>query len=114
MSRPRIGINCRLLPERNSVVYKLDRRYVESVERAGGVPVLMPCFPSAPAARAFMADLQVMKDLVADPRVDLLEPLPHGDGQTVLREALLVADHNAYHLGQLVTVRRALGAWPRP
>ena len=58
MNRPRIGINCRLLPERNSVVYKLDRRYVESVERAGGVPVLMPCFPSAPAARAFMADLQ--------------------------------------------------------
>ena len=52
-----------------------------------------------------------MMDLVADPETDLLAPIPHGQGQTVLREALLVADHNAYHLGQLVTVRRLLGAW---
>jgi hypothetical protein len=49
--------------------------------------------------------------LVADPSVDLFARIPHGDGQTVLREALLVADHNAYHLGQLVLVRRLLGAW---
>jgi hypothetical protein len=60
----------------------------------------------------FRADLQAMCDLVADPRTDLFAPIPHGDGQTILREALLVADHNAYHLGQLVIVRRALGAWP--
>ena len=60
---------------------------------------------------AFRADLQSMKDLVADPGTDLLAPIPHGQGQTVLREALLVADHNGYHLGQLVTVRRLLGAW---
>lgn len=60
---------------------------------------------------AFQADLQAMQDLVADPKTDLFTPLPHGDGQTPLREALLVADHNAYHLGQLVTVRRLLGAW---
>jgi hypothetical protein len=60
----------------------------------------------------FRADLQAMCDLVADPATDLLAPLPHGQGQTILREALLVADHNAYHLGQLVLVRRALGAWP--
>jgi hypothetical protein len=60
---------------------------------------------------AFQADLQAMKDLVADPKTDLFTPLPHGQGQTILREALLVADHNAYHLGQLVTVRRLLGAW---
>jgi hypothetical protein len=52
-----------------------------------------------------------MRDLVADPATDLFTPLPHGEGQTVLREALLVADHNAYHLGQLVMVRRRLGAW---
>ena len=51
-------------------------------------------------------------DLVADPKTDLFAPIPHGQGQTILREALLVADHNAYHLGQLVTVRRLLGAWP--
>ncbi len=61
---------------------------------------------------AFRADLRAMQDLVADPRTDLFAPIPHGSGQTVLREALLVADHNAYHLGQLVVVRRALRAWP--
>jgi DinB family protein len=60
---------------------------------------------------AFQADLRAMQDLVADPSVDLFAPLPHGEGQTVLREALLVADHNAYHLGQLVLLRRALGTW---
>ena len=60
---------------------------------------------------AFRADSQAMQDLVADPGVDLFAPFPHGQGQTLLREALLVADHNAYHLGQLVTVRRLLGAW---
>ena len=60
---------------------------------------------------AFRADQKAMMDLVADPATDLFAPLPHGQGQTVLREALLVADHNAYHLGQLVTIRRLLGAW---
>ena len=60
---------------------------------------------------AFRADLRAMQDLVADPATDLFARIPHGDGQTVLREALLVADHNAYHLGQLVVVRRLLGAW---
>jgi uncharacterized damage-inducible protein DinB len=52
-----------------------------------------------------------MQDLVAQPATDLFAPLPHGDGQTALREALLVADHNAYHLGQMVVVRRLLGTW---
>jgi hypothetical protein len=61
---------------------------------------------------AFRADLKAMQDLVADPATDLFARIPHGDGQTVLREALLVADHNAYHLGQLVVVRWTLGAWP--
>jgi uncharacterized damage-inducible protein DinB len=56
-------------------------------------------------------DLQAMQDLVADPQTDLHAKLPWGDGQTILREALLVADHNAYHLGQIVMVRQALGAW---
>jgi hypothetical protein len=60
---------------------------------------------------SFRADLKAMMDLVADPRSDLFTPFPHGQGQTLLREALLVADHNSYHLGQLVTVRRLLGAW---
>jgi hypothetical protein len=64
------------------------------------------------SVQAFRADLQAMKDLVSDLKIDLVAPIPHGQGQTVLREALLVADHNSYHLGQLVTVRRLLGAWP--
>jgi hypothetical protein len=60
---------------------------------------------------AFRVDLRAMMDLVANPETDLFKPIPHGQGQTILREALLVADHNAYHLGQLVVVRRLLGAW---
>lgn len=56
----------------------------------------------------FRADLAEMRALVADPDVDLYARIPHGEGQTVLREALLVADHNAYHLGALVALRRAL------
>ena len=60
---------------------------------------------------SFRSDLKAMQDLVADPATDLFAPIPHGKGQTILREALLVADHNAYHLGQLVVIRRALGAW---
>lgn len=61
---------------------------------------------------AFRADLKAMQELVADPKTDLFAPIAHGKGQTVLRKALLVADHNAYHLGQLVVVRRLLGTWP--
>ena len=63
------------------------------------------------SVEAFRADLQAMHDLVADPSTSLFEPIEHGEGQTILREALLVADHNSYHLGQLVVVRRALGGW---
>ena len=59
----------------------------------------------------FRADRQALVDLIASPTVDLFAPIPGGDGQTLLKEALLVADHNAYHLGELVVVRRALGAW---
>jgi hypothetical protein len=60
---------------------------------------------------AFKADLDAMRILVNDPKSDLFARIPHGDGQTILREALLVADHNAYHLGQLVVLRRVVGAW---
>ena len=59
---------------------------------------------------SFREDLRAMETLVEAPSTDLYAPIPHGDGQTVLREALLVADHNAYHLGVLVTLRRALEA----
>ncbi len=67
----------------------------------------------ASSVKAFRADLEGMQRLVKDPSTDLFARIPHGDGQTILREALLVADHNAYHLGELVLVRRLLGAWPK-
>jgi hypothetical protein len=60
---------------------------------------------------SFRRDLKALRDLVADPATDLYAKIPWGDGQTILREALLTADHNAYHLGQIVSVRQALGAW---
>jgi hypothetical protein len=59
----------------------------------------------------FRKDLKAMQALVKNPKTDLLARLPWGDGQTVLREAFLVADHNAYHVGQIVMLRRILGAW---
>jgi hypothetical protein len=62
------------------------------------------------SVEAFRSDLRRMESLVEDPSTDLYARIPHGGGQTVLREALLVADHNSYHLGALVTLRRALEA----
>jgi hypothetical protein len=61
--------------------------------------------------RQFRRDFKAMQRLVANPKSDLFARIPWGDGQTVLREALLLADHNAYHLAQLVDARRLLGAW---
>jgi len=63
------------------------------------------------AVKSFRADLKRLADLVADESTDLFAKIPHGDGQTLLRQALLTADHNAYHLGEFVQVRRLLGAW---
>ncbi|MGA3131849.1 MAG: DinB family protein [Terracidiphilus sp.] len=63
------------------------------------------------SVRAFRRDLKAMCELVANPSTDLYARIPHGDDQTILREALLAADHNAYHLGELVLLRRLLGAW---
>jgi hypothetical protein len=66
------------------------------------------------SVQSFQHDLDDMVDLLKNPRTDLFAKIPHGDGQTILREALVLADHNAYHLGQLVDLRRALGSWPQP
>ncbi len=65
----------------------------------------------ANSVKAFRDDLAAMCRLVQRESTDLYEPLAWGDGQTILREALLIADHNAYHLGEMVLVRRLLGAW---
>lgn len=60
---------------------------------------------------AFHRDLTALQELAADPGADLFANIPHGSGQTYLRELILAIDHNAYHVGELVTIRRMLGAW---
>ena len=63
------------------------------------------------SVQSFRADLKAMVALAENESVDLLARIPHGEGQTILREALVLADHNAYHLGELLLLRRLLGAW---
>lgn len=63
------------------------------------------------SVKAFHHDLAAMRKLVADPKSDLFTPFAHGEGQTLLREAMQMADHNAYHVGELIFLRRLLGAW---
>ena len=63
------------------------------------------------SAEAFRVGLKEIAAMVADPSADVLAVIPHCDGKTLLREVLLLADHNSYHLGQLIEIRRALGAW---
>ena|SRR5204863_4022437 len=60
---------------------------------------------------AFKRDRKTLQKMTVDPGVNLGRKIPHGDGQTYLREILLVLDHNAYHVGELVQLRRLLGAW---
>ena len=71
--------------------------------------------PSAAAweksIKSFQNDLAAIKKLLSDPKIDLFAQIPWGEGQTILREAMLVADHNSHHLGQLIDVRRILGIW---
>jgi len=63
------------------------------------------------ALQAIADDRQQFLDLLANLATDLFTPLPHGDGQNILREALLIGDHNAYHIGEIILLRRLLGAW---
>jgi len=77
-----------------------------------------PKAPAPPTARAwnasvaaFRKDRRALKRLAANPRLDLSARIPHGDGQTYIREILLALDHNAYHVGELIVLRRLLGAW---
>ena len=88
-------------------------KYVEMAMEDYWPPSAAP--PSAKAWSASVAavrrDRTALKKLAADGKTDLFARIPHGSGQTYLRELLLVADHNAYHVGQLVALRRALGSW---
>jgi len=87
----------------------------KSPEWPGGYWPETPAPPNQKAwehsAQAFREHLEAMGKLVADESTDLFAKIPHGDGQTILREALVAADHNAYHLGELVVLRRLMGAW---
>ena len=65
----------------------------------------------AQSVTAYRADRDAFKALARDPAIDLFAKIPHGDGQTYIREILLVVDHGAYHVGQLVSLRRVLGHW---
>jgi hypothetical protein len=62
---------------------------------------------------AFRADLNAVEAIASDPQTDLTATIPHGDGQTVLRELLLVADHNAYHIGEFAILRQVMGTWKK-
>jgi len=64
------------------------------------------------SVKSLRRGIDAMVKLVTNRHTNLMAPLPHGSGQTILREALLLADHNSYHAGQLVQLRRLLGAWP--
>jgi hypothetical protein len=94
--------------------FSRDAKHVSPEWPAGYWPK-GPAPPNASAwsrtLRALREDLETMCALVEDKSTDLFAPIPHGSGQTIMREALLIADHNAYHLGELVLVRRLLGAW---
>ena len=97
-------------------IYEFSRNSKHvSPEWPGGYGPKTPAPPSAKAwdesLKSFSEDLGAMKKLVDNPKTNLFARIPHGTGQTILREALLIADHNAYHLGQVLAVRRLLGAW---
>ena len=64
------------------------------------------------SVEGFLADLEEVITLIQDSKLDLTAAIPHGEGRTYLRQVLLVADHNAYHLGQIVQARKLLGDWP--
>lgn len=76
-------------------------------------PSPAPPSPSAwdESIAQFRQDRSALQQLAADPSIELAAPIPHGSGQTYLRELVLAADHAAYHVGQLVLIRRLLGAW---
>ncbi|MGH9476951.1 MAG: DinB family protein [Terriglobales bacterium] len=102
------------LAQQDILEFTRDPRWVSPDFPKGYWPPT-PAPPSAAALarskKALASDLDAMIALVLDPARDLLAPLPHAPGKTLLREALVLADHNAYHLGQLVLLRRLLGAW---
>jgi hypothetical protein len=97
------------------LAFSRDRKHVSPKWPEGYWPKSVAP-PSAAAwngsIKKFRADLKTMENLVKNPKTDLFAKIPWGNGQTILRQALLVADHNAYHVAQMVDLRRLLGIWP--
>jgi hypothetical protein len=94
--------------------FSRDAKHVSPEWPAGYWPAT-PVPPNAQvwdkSLKSFEKNLAAMKKLVSNSKTDLFAKIPHGTGQTILREAILVADHNSYHLGQALAVRRILGIW---
>ncbi len=102
------------LAQEDILRYTLDASWVSPDFPAGYWPPATGELTEAAweaSVAAFFADLAAVIKLVEDQSLDLTSEIPHGEGRTYLREILLVADHNAYHLGQIVQTRKALGAW---
>lgn len=102
------------LAQEDILRYTLDAAWVSPPFPAGYWPPATEQLPEevwSASVSAFFADLAEVIKLAQDASVDLTAQLPHGEGRTYLRQILLVADHNAYHLGQLVQTRKALGDW---
>src|SRR5712691_8207325 len=100
--------------QRDILEYIRNPKYVSPEWPADYWPAAAPPTTGAwdKSARAFQADLKALEKLPADPATDLLTKVPTDpEGPTILHELLLVADHNVYHLGQLIVLRRLLGAW---
>ena len=102
------------LVQRDILDFTLDPKHVSPDWPSGYWPKNLAPADEAEweqTVKTFFHALQEMENLVSNPRTDLFARIPHGTGQTLLRQALLLIDHNSYHLGQLVLVRRLLGAW---
>ena len=102
------------LGQRDILDFALDPKHVSPDWPAGYWPKSLAPADDAQwekSVKTFFHDLREMENLVNNPRTDLFARIKHGTGQTMLRQALLLIDHNSYHLGQLVLVRRLLGAW---
>ena len=102
------------LAQRDIIDFALDPKHVSPDWPAGYWPKSLAPADDAEWEKSlgeFFRDLKEMEKLVSNPRTALFARIPHGTGQTFLRQILLLIDHNSYHLGQLVLVRRLLGAW---
>jgi len=102
------------IAQEDIVEFTLNPRHVSPEWPAGYWPARTSVVDEAgwqAALRAIAHDQQRFIDLLENPTTDLVAPLAHGDGQNVLREALLIGDHAAYHIGEIILLRRVLGVW---